>query len=175
MFTPLVRILLIIGSLGMGIYFYTKSDFLNMAMIILCAVFFVYGYFKSGTVYIAHLALKKEDFDKAEKLISKIKNPHLLSKGQKSYFHFTLGAIASNNKDWETSYSEWTKALNIGLRTENDASIALLNLANVELERKNFKKAHAFITKVRKLKLKPFVKSETDNIENKINAAQQGV
>ncbi|WCO03604.1 tetratricopeptide repeat protein [Psychroserpens ponticola] len=152
-----------------------KEDYISMSMMLLAAGLIIYGHYRYGTVYIAFQELKKENYDKAEKLISKIKNPDLLSKGQKSYYHFTQGAIASNNDEWEKSYSEWSKAIEIGLRTENDTSIALLNLANVELERKNFDKANDFIAKVRELNLKPLVKSETDRIQNEINVAQQRV
>lgn len=146
-----------------------------MSMMFLAAGLIIYGHYRYGTVYIAFQELKKENYDKAEKLISKIKNPDLLSNGQKSYYHFIQGAIASNKDEWEKSYFEWSKAIEIGLRTENDTSIALLNLANVELERKNFDKANDFIAKVRGLNIKPLVKSETDRIQNEIKVAQQRV
>lgn len=175
MFTPLVRILLAIGCITMAVYFYIKGDFLEMGWVLLCAGLFIYGYFKSGTVYLAFQYLKKEKYDKAAKLISKIKNPEILSKSQKNYYHFTQGMLASNNKEWEKSSSELTKALNIGLRTKNDTSIVLLNLANVEFERKNYEKALAYISEVREFDLKPLVKTETDRIESEINLAQQHI
>ena len=143
-----------------------------MAMILVSAVLLIYGHFKYGTVYIAFQELKKERYDKAEKLISKIKNPAMLSKQQKSYYHFTQGFILSNKKDWEMSYSEFTKALHLGLRTKNDTSIVLLNLANIEFERKNFEQATVFIRKVREFDLKSIIESETDKLEKEINAAQ---
>ena len=40
---------------------------------------------------------------KAEELISKIKKPEKLSKGQKSYYHFTKGIIASEKQTWDAS------------------------------------------------------------------------
>jgi len=173
MYTPLLRIIFIIGSIGMAIFFYSKSDFTNMALVLFSAILFIYGYFKYGTVYVAFQELKKGNNDKAEKLISKIKNPKILNKGQKSYYHFIQGVMASNREDWEKSYSEFTQALNIGLRTKNDTSIVLLHLANIEFERKNFDQANAFIKKVRAFDLKPLIESETDKLENEISVAQQ--
>ncbi|TVZ15593.1 tetratricopeptide repeat protein [Maribacter sp. MAR_2009_72] len=175
MFTPVVRIILVITSIGLAIVFYGRNDFWNMALSLFGAVLFVYGYFKYGTVYAAFQQLKKENYDKAEKLISKIKNPEQLSKSQKGYFHFTNGIIASEKEEWDYSLSELLKALKIGLRTENDKSIVLLNLANVEFEKKNYDKATEYIKEVRKIDLKPLVKSETDTIEQKINVAQQNL
>ena len=144
-----------------------------MSMMLVAAVLFIYGHYRYGTVYIALQELNKGNYEKAEKLISKIKNSDTLNKRQKSYYHFIRGAITSNNKDWEKSYSQWSKALEIGLRTENDTSIALLNLAHIELERKNFKEANELIKKIRGLNLKPLIESEVDRIQNEINVAQQ--
>lgn len=146
-----------------------------MSLMFLAGGIIVYGYFRYGSVYAAFQELKKENYEMAEKLISEIKNPNYLVKSQKSYYHFTKGTLASNNGQWNLSFDELTKALAIGLRTENDKSIVLLNLAHVELERKNYDEALDFIVKVKELKLKPLVKSETDRIENEIKIAQEGV
>ncbi|MEC3906837.1 hypothetical protein VOI54_07390 [Tamlana sp. 2201CG12-4] len=65
--------------------------------------------------------------------------------------------------------------MRIGLRTENDKSIVLLNLANIELLKKNYNEANKYIKKVRRLDLKPLVESEANRIENEINVAQHNV
>lgn len=175
MFNPIIRIVLFCISLAAAFFYFMKAEYFSMTMMLVAAGLFIYGHYRYGTVYVAFQELKKGRYEKAEKLISKIKNPDILSKGQKSYYHFTQGAIASHKEDWGKSYSEWSKALDIGLRTENDTSIALLNLANVEFERKNFDKANAFIKKTRALNLKPLIASEVDRIQNEINLAQQAV
>lgn len=72
----------------------------------------------------------------------------------------------------EQSHSDLNKALEIGLRTENDLSIVLLNLANIELFRCNYDSAKAYIKKVRALHLKPLINKETNRIEKEINLAQ---
>lgn len=175
MFTPTIRVILVIFSLVAATYFYTKEEFPNMAMMLIAGVLFIYGYFKYGTVYAAFQQMKKDNIKKAEELISKIKNPDKLTKGHKSYYYFTTGIIALEKKEFEKSHSDLTQALNIGLRTENDKSIVLLNLANIELLRKDFNKATDYIKKVRELNLKPLVESETNRIEKEINVAQQRV
>ncbi len=175
MFTPIIRIILIIYSLITAAYFYSNEDFANMSMMLIAAGLFIYGYFKYGTVYAAFQQIKKDNIKKAEQLISKIKNPDKLIKGHKSYYYFTTGIIALEKQELEKSHSDLAKALKIGLRTENDKSIVLLNLANIELLRKNFNKANEYITKVRKLDLKPLIESETNRIEKEINIAQQNI
>jgi tetratricopeptide (TPR) repeat protein len=175
MFTPFIRIVLIIACLGMAILFYLREDYINSGMVVLAAGFFGYGYFKSGTVYVAFQQLKKENFDKAEKLISKIKNPNNLSKQQKSYYHFTTGIIASEKNEFEFAKSELMNALEIGLRTENDTSIVLLNLADIEYELTEFSSAKEYLNKLKNYELKPLVKSEMEKLVEKINVAQHRI
>ncbi len=175
MFTPLIRIILIVVSLGMAILFYLRDDFMNAGLLLLAAGLIVYGYFKYGTVYAAFQQLKKENFDKAEKLIAKIKNPNNLSKQQKSYYHFTTGIIASEKNELDFANSELNKALEIGLRTKNDTSIVLLNLAHIEYEREEWSFAKEYIKKLEDFDLNPLVKSEMDKLIKKISIAEQEV
>lgn len=144
-----------------------------MSIMLIVGGLLIYGYYKYGTVYTAFQHIKKNNLKNAEKLISKIQNPDKLTKGLKGYYYFTTGIIALEKKELEKSYSDLTLALSFGLRTENDKSIILLNLANIELLRKNFIKANEYIKKVKALDLKPLVESETIRIEKEINVAQQ--
>ena len=175
MFTPIIRIVLVIFSLVAAAYFYSKEDFVNMSIMLLAGGLFIYGYFKYGTVYAAFQQIKKDNVKKAEELISKIKNPDKLTKGHKGYYYFTTGIIALEKKEFEKSHSDLTQALDIGLRTENDKSIVLLNLANIELLREDYNKAIEYIKKVMLLKLKPLVESETNRIEKEIKTLHNNV
>jgi len=144
-----------------------------MGMVLLAAGLFTYGYFKYGTVYAAFQQLKKENFDKAEKLISKIKRPNNLSKQQKGYYHFTTGIIAAEKNELDFAKSELTKAIEIGLRANNDTSIVLLNLANIDYERKEFNSAEEYLHRLKDYKLNSLVESEMEKLTEKINVAQQ--
>jgi len=137
MFTPTIRILLIVLNSILAIVFYSKGYVWLSVLAISSALLFLYGYYKSGTVYIAFQYLKR----------LKIKNPEKLEKSQKGYYHFVKGVIAFEKKEWDNSFSELIQALQIGLRTKNDTSIVLLDLANVEFERKNYAEAAKFIAK----------------------------
>ena len=172
MFTPITRVILVVFSLIAAAYFYSKEDFAIMSMMLIAGGLFIYGYFKYGTVYTAFQQIKKANIKKADELISKINNPDKLTKGHKSYYYLTTGIIALEKQELEKSHSDLTQALNIGLRTENDKSIVLLNLANIELLRKNYNKANEYIKKVRELDLKPTVESETNRIEKEVKLAQ---
>ena len=168
MFNRFYRAILICICAVAAVFYYLKEDYGSMTMMLIAAGLFIYGYYRYGNVYIAFKALQIEDYAKAKKLISEIKNPELLVKGQKSYYHFSLGILASNEKKWNVSYNELVEALNIGLRTKNDTSIVLLNLANVEFNRQNFDEAMDFIAQIKEMELNPLVRSEVDKLETEI-------
>lgn len=171
MFNPIVRIILVVLGLFLAWNFYSNGD-LPIAFVVLFAVgLIVWGYFKYGTVYTAFRRLKNEDFQKAEELLLKIKNPSLLLKSQKSYYHFIKGFLELNKRNIETSFIELTKALNLGLRTENDTSIVLLHLAAIELERNNMKEAIIYLEKIKNLNHDIELEQEIERIENEINIA----
>lgn len=172
MFTPIKRIILIIINLTLSIYSYFKGDFIYMFFLLIASGLLIYGYIKYETVFIAFQQIKKGNIKKAEELISKISNPYKLTKTHKSYYYLANGIIALEKQDLEKAKSDLIQSLNIGLRTENDKSIALLNLANIELLKKNYNEASEYIKKVRKLKLKQSIESATNRIEKEINGAQ---
>lgn len=175
MFTPTIRIVLVIFSLSMAFYFFTRGEYILIIMPLIAAILFIYGYFKYGTVYAAFMQLKKGNFDKAEKLLLKVNKPKNLDSENRGYYHFSKGLIYSNKKDWDNASKELNEALNFKLRTENDTSIVILNLAEIELNKKEFVKANQFLERLKSFKLKPLVKQEADIIESKINAVQQRI
>ena len=172
MFTPTLRIIFIFLSLLIAAFLYSKEEYVIMVPIFISVSLFILDYFKSGTVYIAFKELKKGNLKKAEKLILKTKNPEGLSKGQKGYYYFITGFIAMNKENSELAYSELSKALKIGLRTENDTSIVLLNLAKMEFIRGNFMETESLILRIKKLSLSENIASETGKIEDELQKRQ---
>jgi len=73
MFTPIIRVILIIVSLIAATYFNSKEDFANMSMMLIAGGLFIYGYYKYGTVFAAFQQMRKDNLKKAEELISKLK------------------------------------------------------------------------------------------------------
>ena len=172
MYNPIIRIIFGILGLLMAWNFYSVGNMLNFYLMLGAVGLVIWGYFKNGTVFIAFRALKKENYKKAEQLLSKIKNPNYLKKSQKSYYHFTKGFIELNKENLNESFNEFTNALAIGLRTENDTSIVTLNLANIELERKNYQQAIYYLNKTKDLKYKPVLEPEIERITTALNEVQ---
>ena len=168
MFSPTVRLILVIICLALAANFYFKEEYTYMVMMLVPAVLFIYGYFKYGTVYAATMELKKQNFAKAEKLINKVKYPERLGRSHKAYYHFSRGIIASEKEEWGKSISEFIMALDLGLRTQNDTAVVLLNLAHAEIERKNFTEAKHYLDRLKQINQSPMIKEEAESLSKRI-------
>jgi predicted negative regulator of RcsB-dependent stress response len=175
MYSPKIRIIISILGLYMAWNFYSSGNMTSTFMVLIGVGLVFWGYFKNGTVYLAFQQLKKENYDKAEQLLAKISKPELLKKSQKGYYHFTKGFIEMNKQNTDAAFTELSSALSIGLRTQNDTSIVTLNLASIELERKNLGAAKNFLERTKALDHKPEINAEIERIEGDINAAQQNI
>jgi hypothetical protein len=175
MFTPVVRIILAFIALWLMWRFWSSGNMVSFGMIVFSLFLIVWGYFKNGTVYSAFQKLRKEDYKGAELALAKTPNPQYLKKSQKAYYHFTKGMIDLNKENLDSAHIELNEALRIGLRTENDQSLVNLNLASIELERKNLEKAQDYLQVSKQLEHKPLLDGEIERLENEINAAQQAV
>jgi len=172
MYSPKIRIVLIAISLVIAWNFYSTGNMTGTFLVLGATGLIVWGYFKNGTVYLAFRQLKKENYQKAEQLLGKIRRPEHLKKSQKGYYHFTKGFIELNKQNLDVAYLEFVAALTIGLRTQNDTSIVTLNLASLELERKNLKEAENFLVQTKNLNHKHQLNSEIKRIELELNEAK---
>lgn len=128
----------------------------------------IWGYFKNGTVYLAFASIKKQKYQKADKILRKTVNPSLLKRGQRSYYHFSKGFINLSKEDFNAAEKEFKEALLIGLRTENDMAIAYLNLAGIEVTRKNRVIALEYLGKMKELSYKKELQDEVYKLEEKL-------
>ena len=173
MFTPTIRIAIVLASLLFSIND-LQHGLTTRAYLSLCVMgIFIWGYFKSGTVYLAWTKIKQKDFDKAEKILDQTKYPKLLTKEQRGYFHFIKGLIYGNRNDLENSYINLKEALKFGVRTENDLAIINFHLSEIEFENGKVNEAKNFIQIARKLKFKEELEPMIKQMEDKINNASQ--
>lgn len=173
MFTPFIRSIIVLAGLFMAFLFYRNGDVINTLVALGGVGLIIWGYFKSGTVYLAFQQLKKENYAKAEALLSRTRNPAYLQRSQKSYYYFVKGFIELRKEHYDTAYTDLQAALTLGMRTQNDMSIVILNLAYIELERDNLTGAKNFLERTKVLDHKPEVTTEIRRLEEKIHAARE--
>ena len=126
------------------------------------------GYFLYGTVFLAFRQMKRKNTAKAKILIRKTKFPKWLKQSQRGYYHFVSGFIALHENRLDVGYQHLTSALLIGLRTQNDLSIASYNVAAVELKRGNIGESTKWIEATRKYHCSDTILKELKKLEDQI-------
>lgn len=158
----LVYAIFVLFTFGMG-----RAWFAFLAVGLLILTHFIYG-----TVWASFRQLQKGNFEKAENLINQIKRPDWLAKSAKSYYFLVQGIILMNKKDLDKGKDLLRKALEHGLRTQNDQALVLLNMAHISFLQQNPQEAMVYLKEGKQLKADPFVIKKMEELEETINTAK---
>ncbi|WP_423149115.1 hypothetical protein [Rubrolithibacter danxiaensis] len=131
-------------------------------------VLLIWGYFKQGTVVLAARAFQQKDYSKTEKLLREIKDPDYLSKNRRGFYEFMFGNIELQRDNFEEAERHFQIASRFPLRNQNDKGIVLVQLANLNLRKKDYIKVKGYIEAARSLKISSRVQNIIQKIEKEI-------
>tara|TARA_B100001093_G_scaffold356480_1_gene341071 strand:- start:325 stop:837 length:513 start_codon:yes stop_codon:yes gene_type:complete len=106
--------------------------------------------FKDERIVRAFYYIRKNNMNKASKILDKIKYPEKLIKSQEAYFYYLNGLVLSQTQ-MNKSEKFFKRALSIGLRTDMDKAVAKLNLAGLAMSRRRKREASSLLSEVKKL------------------------
>ncbi|MES2628773.1 MAG: DUF2892 domain-containing protein [Bacteroidota bacterium] len=104
--------------------------------------------------------LRKQDMVKAQEQLDKIKAPEKLQKGQEAYYYYLNGLIGMQQRGVGKSEKFFIKALQIGLRLEEDQAVAKLNLAGINLAKRKKREAEQYLNQAKKLDKKKMLEDQ---------------
>lgn len=151
MFNKNIKLIIAALLIGYGIYQITESYVGNGIMYILLSLIFIFLYFKNEMILLAFLRLRKQDFEGANKWLSKIKNPETaLVKKQQGYLNYLKGIMVSQTNMNEAE-KYFKKAIDLGLSMDHDLAMAKLNLAGIAFTKRRKQEAQILIKEAEKL------------------------
>ena len=125
-------------------------------------------YFRNERILISLWYMSKSDVAKAEKMLGRIRNPEKsLIKSQLAYYYLLMGMIESQRKVGKAE-TLLKKALNTGLRMDQDKALAKLNLAGIALTKRRKKEAQILLTEVKRLDSKNVLAEQTKYIKQQM-------
>ncbi len=130
--------------------------------------YLIWSHYREGTVFLATQAFQRQDYEKARRLLSDIKNPDYLRKGRRNYYEFMCGNIALKTGDYDAAERHFQIASRLPFRRPNDKAIILVNLANINLRKKDHERVRTYIDLARKLEVTSRVAQIINKIENEI-------
>ncbi|MGX5688178.1 tetratricopeptide repeat protein [Arcticibacter tournemirensis] len=151
----------------LGYTFYERNYEVS-AVVGLGIVLLIRGYFKEGTVVLAAKAFRNKEYQKAETLLKEIRNPDYLRKARRGYYEFIYGNIELQRENYNEAELHFQIASRFPLSSENDKGIVLVHLANLNLRKKEYDRARAYIEIAKDLKISARIQSIIERIEKEI-------
>ena len=128
----------------------------------------LFTYFRNERILLSLWHMRKNNVAKAEKALTGIRNPEKsLIRSQLAYYYLLLGMIESQRKVGKAE-TLLKRALNTGLRTDQDKALAKLNLAGIALTKRRKKEAQILLTDVKRLDSKGVLAEQTKYIKQQM-------
>ena len=151
MFNKYIKIFFAVGALAYSIYEFSESYIGAGIMWILLASIFIFLFFKNEMILLAFFQLRKQNFEGANKWLSKIKNPKSsLTIKQQGYYNYLKGIMVSQTKMNEAE-KYFKKAISFGLSMDHDLAMAKLNLAGIAFSKRRKIEAQKLLSEAQKL------------------------
>lgn len=136
--------------------------------------YLIWSHYREGTVFMATQAFQQQDFERTRTLLDDIKRPELLRKKRRNYYEFMSGNLALKAEDYEAAERHFQIASRLPFRRPNDKAIILINLANINLRKKDYERVGKYIEVARKLEVTSRVAQIINKIENEIPKDKRG-
>ena len=151
MFNKFIKIFFAVGALAYSIYEFSESYIGAGIMWILLASIFIFLFFKNEMILLAFFQLRKQNFEGANKWLSKIKNPKSsLTIKQQGYYNYLKGIMVSQTNMNEAE-KYFKKAISFGLSMDHDLAMAKLNLAGIAFSKRRKIEAQKLLSEAQKL------------------------
>jgi len=151
MFNKYIKIFFAVGALAYSIYEFSESYIGAGIMWILLASIFIFLFFKNEMILLAFFQLRKQNFEGANKWLSKIKNPKSsLTIKQQGYYNYLKGIMVSQTNMNEAE-KYFKKAISFGLSMDHDLAMAKLNLAGIAFSKRRKIEAQKLLSEAQKL------------------------
>lgn len=135
----------------LSVWQFIDGEIGNGIMWLLLSGLILLTYFRNERILMSFWYLRKNNMDKAEAMIDKIKNPEKsLVRGQLAYFYFLKGMIESQRGIGKAE-SFLKKAISTGLRMDQDKAMAKLQLAGIAIAKRRKREATNLLAEVKKL------------------------
>ncbi|RMG84690.1 MAG: hypothetical protein D6714_07350 [Bacteroidetes bacterium] len=119
---------------------WTPAWYLYLTAGILLATQILYG-----TVWQAFALMRKGKMLEAEILLNKIRKPEWLAPRPRAYYFFTKGILLLQKENLDEGRACLQRALEIGLKSDKEKALALLNLAHIAWRQRDFETARRYL------------------------------
>ncbi len=151
MFPKIIKLVLAALITAWSVYQFSQGHIMNGISLLFLAGIFVFLYYKNEILLLVFLKLRKQNFDGADKLLDKIKNPSAaLTQKQEGYYNLMKGIMVSQ-KNLTQAEKYFKRAIKLGLSMKHDLAMAKLQLAGIAMTKRRKREATNLIAEAKKL------------------------
>lgn len=150
LFSYITRIVISALLLAFSVYEFIDGEIGNGIFTLLIMAIVIITIWFNEVMLMVFLAVRKGNFDKADKRLNLIKKPELMVAGQEAYYYLMRGMILTQQNQMSKSESFFKKALNTGLYMDHDKAMAKLNLAAIAGAKRRKREALNWLAQAKK-------------------------
>ena len=170
MLTPRLRILFVALALLLGVASLSQGRVADGAVVLLLASFVAWGYFRSGSLWLALAAYRLGNVERMRDHVRRVRWPRLLSPRWRAYYHWLQGVALVIEGRVAPARDHLLQARRWRFRTENDRSIMECQLADMAIRCGEPAQAWGHLRHARGLRHHPLVDALIAHVEERIPA-----
>ena len=149
MVPKILKLIISILSLGYGIFQITETFIGNGIFLIILSIILLVLYFKNEILILAFLSLRKQNFDKTERILMLIKNPKLALVRKQQGFYYYLNGLIQSQKNLTIAEKHFRESLKLGLSMSHDIAMAKLSLAGIMMQKRRKREAQVLLSEAK--------------------------
>ncbi|MCG8575780.1 MAG: DUF2892 domain-containing protein [Flavobacteriales bacterium] len=171
MIALILKLVLSLGSLGYTSYLFYEGSWGWGICFILVTALFVLTIFRNENILLALNQMRLQNTEKAAKHLARIKQPQYLIKRQRAYYYYLMGLSGANSNSMGQAEQLFRKALNIGLKNDQDKAMAKMNIAAICMGTGRRKEAEMLLSEAKKLDTKGVLSDYIKNLKKQMGRA----
>lgn len=166
MLTRNIRIGLIVIYALLSLLFFLAGIIEGAGFFIFAALIMVFTYIRYGSITAAFRNMKKNNLEKTKKRLNETIKFDWLSPSYKGYYYWIKAYIETGEENLSNAVNYYEKALEYGLRTNNDTAIIYFQLAILACIGEKYEAAHQLLEKAKELKPKQLLIEKISELES---------
>jgi hypothetical protein len=165
----IIRTILALAAVGFNFYlFYVGSWGWGITFIFVTALI-ILSFFRNENVILALYQMRLGKQEKAWKYLNRIKSPQFLPKKQHAYVIYLKGMLGlQQDLGFAKCEQLIRKALDLGLRTQQDTAVAKMQLAGICMQTGRKREAQTLLSESKKLDKNNMLKDQIDMMKKQM-------
>lgn len=169
MSTRNIRIGLIVIYSLLALLFLLAGITKGAGFFVFAALVMVFTNIRYGSITAAFRSMKKNNLEKTKKRLNETVKVDWLSSSYKGYYYWIKAYVETGDENLSNAVSCYEKALEYGLRTNNDTAIVYFQLAILACIGKKYQAAEELLKKARELNPKQLLIEKVTELETMLH------